>query len=257
MELEKLIELLRSRAQDPIPGSLRISVTGGQPRFYHMLPGENGKIVSHYLSRDQIDLVRRLAQQDYEKKLLSEAERLLWHVKEKEAAFDDHSLQSIYQKLHPIRRDLISPLVPSDEDYIEQWLKTPYQPGWFSEDAASFITDKEERVRSKSEKIIADNYYRQTIPYVYERPLNLKNSKGVITIRPDFTVLNIRTRQQFYHEHFGMIDHPEYADNMIKKLELYASNGIFPGEQLLVTMESSRHPISMTYLNQLIKKYLV
>ena len=55
------------------------------------------------------------------------------------------------------------------------------------------ITEKGEYVRSKSEKIIADTLTKNNINYVYELPLRLK---GYGTVKPDFTVLNKRTRHE-------------------------------------------------------------
>lgn len=51
-----------------------------------------------------------------------------------------------------------------------------------------------ERVRSKSEKILADYFYRRKIPYKYECPLTLK---GVGTVYPDFTFLSPKTKKKF------------------------------------------------------------
>ena len=60
----------------------------------------------------------------------------------------------------------------------------------------------------------------------------------------------------FFHEHFGMIDNSDYANQCLKKLELYAANGIFPGNNLLITMESSTRPLREHYLNLIIETYL-
>ena len=112
-------------------------------------------------------------------------------------------------------------------------------------------------MRSKSEKIIADYYDRRGIPYRYEYPLALKDGRRLITRHPDFTVLNPRTRQVFYHEHFGRMDDPGYVMKMLERLDLYQSNGLYPGEKLLMTFESSSRPLAMPQLEQMIKKYLI
>ena len=70
------------------------------------------------------------------------------------------------------------------------------------------ITAKGEYVSSKSEKIIADTLTKNNINYVYELPLRLK---GYGTVKPDFTVLNKRTRQEYVWEHFGMMDGNVYV----------------------------------------------
>ncbi len=45
------------------------------------------------------------------------------------------------------------------------------------------ITEKGERVRSKTEKMLADFFYRKEILYRYEKPLYLK---GYGIVYPDF-----------------------------------------------------------------------
>ena len=80
----------------------------------------------------------------------------------------------------------------SDEDYIEQWLSQSYERKTISEDLPIYITEKGERVRSKSEINIANTLFKMNVPYKYECPLELAN--GII-IHPDFTLLDIDSRQ--------------------------------------------------------------
>lgn len=55
------------------------------------------------------------------------------------------------------------------------------------------IRETDERVRSKSEVIIADILNQEGIPYRYECPLQLK---GWGKVYPDFTVLSERERPE-------------------------------------------------------------
>ena len=43
----------------------------------------------------------------------------------------------------------------------------------------------------------------------------------------------------------------------IYKLRLYEKNGIFIGDQLLLTMESSEQPLDMNHFELMIKHYLL
>ena len=52
------------------------------------------------------------------------------------------------------------------------------------DDMSNYITDAGERVRSKSELVIANLLYKNNIPYMYECPLKINNN----TVYPDFTV---------------------------------------------------------------------
>lgn len=118
----------------------------------------------------------------------------------------------------------------------------------------AIITEKGEAVRSKSEKIIADKLYMKEIPYVYEQPLYLKGYGYVVL---DFKILNVRTKKEYYLEHFGMMDDYEYAKNAIKKIECFQKNEIYPGEKLLITLEASDSPLNMIILEKMVNKYLL
>ena len=92
------------------------------------------------------------------------------------------------------------------------------------------------------------------IPYVYEQPLYLKGYGYVV---PDFKILNIRTRKEYYLEHFGMMDDSEYLRKVLRKIETFQKNNIFPGDNLLMTFETSDSPLNTRILEELVKKYLV
>ena len=74
--------------------------------------------------------------------------------------------------LHSERKKLITPIVPDEDTFVRQWEQDEYQPGYFSDEAPFIRSNRGERVRSKSEKIIADKYYKLGIPYKYEKPLD-------------------------------------------------------------------------------------
>ena len=115
------------------------------------------------------------------------------------------------------------------------------------------FTTNGERVRSKSEVLIADTLKRFGIPYRYEYPLRLKNG---ITVHPDFLCLNVRTRQEFYWEHFGMMTTPDYAQKAIHKLQQYSDNHLLPAIKLIITMETATSTLNLKYIEQQIKTYL-
>ena len=265
-ELEALISKLERRQENYIEGKLRVSSSGGYYKYYRRdtdspdAAPEDANATQKdeaYLGKEDRDIAQQLAQQEYEAKLLTIAKKLLRKASAKAAEYDDHILQDVFAKLPDARKALVTPLILTDDEYAEKWMNRNYEPGFFTDNAPLLYTEHGDRVRSKSEKIIADKYFHRGVPYLYEYPLNLKSGKQTITLYPDFTVLNKRTRRQYIHEHFGMIDRPDYADQMLKKLELYAANGIFPGESLLITMESSAHVFNEALLNQIIETYLV
>lgn len=90
-------------------------------------------------------------------------------------------------------------------------------------------------MRSKSEKIITDYFFRNKIPYKYEKPLMLN---GYSIVYPDFTLLSGKTNKEIYWEHQGRMDDPAYANVAINKIKTYEENGIFVGERLILTFET-------------------
>ena len=137
-------------------------------------------------------------------------------------------------------------------EYASQWQQKVYQGKVFTQSDPEIYTVKGERVRSKSEKIIADALEREGIPYRYEHPVCLP---GNLYLYPDFTVLNKRTRKEFFLEHFGMMDSPEYVENMIRKVEEFEKYGIFPGVKLLMTFETKNRPLNTAILTRIIQEF--
>lgn len=93
-----------------------------------------------------------------------------------------------------------------------------------------YKTRKGDRVRSKSEVIIANLLYDLGISYEYEKKLFYTKTKW---IEPDFTI-NINSKE-FYWEHLGMLGIESYDDRWLEKLNIYKK--YFPGT-LKTTFES-------------------
>ena len=141
----------------------------------------------------------------------------------------------------------------TESQFVESWGSVEYEGKGFRMDLPELYTAKGERVRSKSEVMIADLLNKEAIPYRYEYPLYLK---GFDLVYPDFTVLNVKKRKEIYWEHFGMMDDSEYVEKAMKKITVYAQNGIFPGINLIVTFETRKTPLNQKMAMLVIKEYL-
>ena len=167
--------------------------------------------------------------------------------------YETQKCEDIYEKLNPHRQKHVSPITLPDKAFVEQWEQVLYQPKGFKEDAPEYYTDKGERVRSKTEILIANALKKHNIPYRYEAPLYL-NEFG--TIHPDFTVLNVPLRKELYWEHMGMMDNSDYAQDAVRRIEMYEKNDIFPGDRLVLTYETSRYPMNSRMIEKMIFHYL-
>ena len=163
-------------------------------------------------------------------------------------------IDSELPKLHTQRQLLVTPVEPIWEKELVRWYDSEYHGKEFYEGTAEIVTEKGERVRSKSEKILADYFYRNNILYQDERPLYLK---GYGTVYPDFTFLSKKTRKEIYWEHEGMMDKPEYAKSAVKKIESYQRNGIHLGERLILTFETELTVLNSQIVEELVERYLV
>lgn len=232
-------------------GSLRINNKAGRMQYYYRTDPKDFNGV--YLKKNEIDLVRKLAQKDYDKQVYSAAIQELEAIEKYSKKFPERAIEEIYEEVRKERKSFISPIEVPIEEYVRTWQSRLYEGKGFEEDAPEIYTAKGERVRSKSEMMIADMLEREGIPYRYECPLILK---GWGAIYPDFTLLHKETRKEIYWEHLGMMDNPEYVENAVKKITLYEQNGIYPGERLLITYETKKTPLHRKTVYRMIERFL-
>ncbi|MBY0584630.1 hypothetical protein K5I04_04120 [Murdochiella sp. Marseille-P8839] len=163
------------------------------------------------------------------------------------------TIDGVYQNLHPLRQALVVPVQETAEQQFAAWKVKPYQGLTFREgDPDGILTNNNERVRSKSEKILADLFLAQGIFYKYECPLFLRDEK---IFYPDFTFYHPRRKQEIYWEHFGRMDLPEYALRSASKIRTYERNGIFLGDRLIATFEGDSLILDSRSVQDLIDHY--
>ena len=249
--LDEIIIKAEKSLENASDGILRISRSGNTTQYYKREDEKdrNGK----YIKKRDMCLVYELAQKEYDRNILLAAKEQREKIEKFLEQYMPNRLMNIYDSMSKERQLLTSPYVLSEEQYASIWENKIYIGKEFGVDVPEIYTEKGERVRSKSEKILADKFKLMNIPYLYECPLYLN---GYGTVYPDFTLLNRRTRQEYYFEHFGRMDDAKYAEKVVKKIESYEKNGIYPGEKLLMTFETSKHPLNMRLVEQMIENFL-
>ena len=170
-------------------------------------------------------------------------------IRKLQTYLENNSFDKIYDKLGKAKQQVITPIEIPEKQLITNWLSEKYEGKPFGENDREIYTERGERVRSKSEKIIADKLYHENILYHYEYPLQIP---GWGIIYPDFTILDVPNRRKIIYEHFGMMDDPEYAANANSKLNKYAAAGYNIGVNLYITMETSENPFDSRTLNGLL-----
>ena len=256
-----LLRLMKEKKKSLVKapeGSLIVTDARGKARFYWVMPGERG--IGTYLGKKDLGKVRELAQKSYDQKVLRVAEQELkaWNMLAK--FFPSMTVEEVYRTLSPVRQKFVTPVIPTDEEFQEQWEAVTYEPGRFMDGAAVFMTDRGERVRSKSEQLIANLLYRLGIPYRYEYPLEVMVNGSKRIWRPDFTILDVRNRRELYLEHFGLLDdlsdRDNYARIAFRKMKVYEENGHFDGGDMIFSFETSKAPLDITSVERKVRRAL-
>ena len=255
LERREYLEKLLSTHKDNIiniPGTLRITHKKGVPYYYH----REGKTDRYgkYINKKNLQLAKNLAQKDYD-------QRMICTITDELAAIDtfirlnpDIPPEDVYPSLSPDRKNLVESIIDTDDMFAEKWISDSYQGKPVAEDVPFLLTDRGERVRSKSEVIIANLLAKEGILYKYECPLTLRR---IGTIYPDFTVLDKYNRKEMYWEHQGMMDNPEYVEKAIRKTRNYMYSGIYPGERLIITSETKNQPLNTWEVKTIIEHYFI
>ena len=229
-------------------GRLRIAVKSSGPQFYQTLDGRE-----EYIRKEQRDLAKKLAQRSYTEKVLRRSMSELAKMEELESIYRADSAAEIWKELSPIRKELTVPFSTPDDEYVKRWSEVEYLGMEIEENETTFLTEKGENVRSKSEKIIADMLSIRGVPYRYEYPILIKGRY----VYPDFYALNARTRKEYIWEHFGMMDNPEYVRGFTRKVKSYERNGYYIGSNFICTFETSNDPLDTEVVEEMIKRFLL
>lgn len=252
---EKRLAQLKNKKEEELrtapDGTLRICCNGDRIQYYQRTDPKDTN--GSYLREEDYDRARRLAQKDYDQKILQAVEKEQKVIQRFLRDYPDKNVEQVYESLHRERQKLVEPILEPEEKYIQRWEAVQYEGKGFEKNVPEFYTEKGERVRSKSELIIADLLYKEGVPYRYEYPLYLN---GLGRIYPDFTVLNTKERKELHWEHLGMMDDAEYAENALRRIAVYEKNGIFPGENLILTHETRKNPLDQKIIKMMIANYL-
>ena len=136
--------------------------------------------------------IQMLALKEYREKLNPLLEKAIGHLKVAQKSLE--RLSEVYEQMHEGKQVLFEPDIIPLSKKIQDFNNVTYEGLPFAEsDKSDYHTYRGERVRSKSEKIIADELDRHGIPYHYEMPLLLRVDGQMKEFHPDFTIMNVTT----------------------------------------------------------------
>ena len=230
---------------------LRISKCGNTVQYYiNSQDISKERKCGKYLRKKEYVIAEKIAQRDYDIQFLKVADANYKELEKLSGSLYE-KLGNVYNEQNEYRKELIKPFVLPDDKYVKKWLSEEYKGLDYNNDSIEIYSIKGERMRSKSEKIIADCLYYNNIPYKYEKPIKLDN----ITVYPDFTVLNVDQRREIIWEHFGMMDNEEYTKNAVRKIQSYEKAGYFMGDKVIYSFETKMTPIDTRLIEKTIDYY--
>lgn len=246
--LNKLKDIRSQLATLP-PGKLIVAKDRNHTKWY-VSDGKN----KQYLHKNKKDIAEKLAIKKY---LLTLQEDLELELRFTEKHLNNSEMQaSNAEKLlleNSEISDLLSTYFKPMSKKLDEWTKAPYEKSQKYPNDLKHKLNNKEIFRSKSEVMIAQTLKMNRIPYRYEEVIELDG----VDFAPDFTILHPRTGKLFYWEHCGMVDSPKYQRSTLSKLRHYMENGIIPGENLILTFETEKTPLSMEQVEFLVQFYFL
>lgn len=246
--LQELLHRKQKELENLPKGDIRV-VSHGSGYQYYLRTAENPKN-GKYIPQKHLKLVPGMLQREYLEKIIKAVNKELCILDKLITCYKSGCMEEVYEKLPIGKKQIITPVEETDKQFLDRWLGMSFEKKSFAENAPEFYTQKGERVRSKSELLIADLLDRLEIPYIYESPLQLYDGR---TVYPDFTLILVRKRRIIYWEHFGMLDDQEYLNHALSKIKGYEKTGFYIGENLILTGESSNQPFDVRMAEQLLR----
>ena len=292
-KLKKQQEILDKVLRNCPPGALMTEKNGKHYKFFQVFsPDEcspeayaagrkHRRKLKQYISSKDVVLIRSLAVKSFFRNCRKDNERemkaihsyLHWHREESGAA--ERLLKSdTFRKL--IKEGFAEfPSTPGTNEFncdfwefctsfpvysprilpdaIKKWQEAPYQQLDEYTERKNIKSISGLYVRSKTEAVIAGELYRHDIPFRYECALPVNTA----VYYPDFLLLDPETGSLIPWEHFGMMDNPAYCTRALTKIRNYIEAGYIPGQNLILTFETSERPLDFSLVTSIIEHYFI
>lgn len=252
-QMEQFVQ--QGQANHPHPNTkahINGSISNGRPQFFYR-ENQSGKIIKKYYHQEEMENVKKQLQQEYLLNLVDKLEQNIVQIDSFVSRYKKTRAWTYFETLSQPKQMVLTPLLLPDSVFAEKWQAEEYPHKCFSPDAPEHFTCKGERVRSKSEVIIADTMAVYDVAYKYEMPVQF----GDICLHPDFCCLNLRTRKEILWEHLGMMDDSDYVANFFHRLQEYEKHGYYLGQDLIITWETAEVPFNREKAEQVIQRFLI
>lgn len=209
-------------------------------RYYTKVTNYRGKKRSEYLGKETNLQVQLLQKKYYLRKAIQAMESNIPMMEKFLANYkpiDPNVLQRTFPRAY---QNL--PQSCFDEAGVfdlSRWGSEPYEKSTYKSENLLNSTKKGDKVRSKSEVIIANAVAARGLEYRYEEVTYINGYKKA----PDFKVIDPRTGAIIYWEHLGLITDMEYLRQALYRIADYIRDGIVPGVNLILTFDDGENHI--------------
>ena len=245
--ITKTIENIEKKLKTLPEGWINVRYQNGKAYYYHA----KYKSKDRFLAKGDEVLIRQLLQKYYLKKVLKAAKNELAALSKMLNIYPADLPEDLYEKLPEELRMGVEPVILGNEQDAREWMAEPFVGKPFKDDAPVYKTIKGERVRSKSEVMIADRMFFRGVPYKYECPIMIDGQ----VIHPDFSIKRMSDNKLIYHEHCGRMDDPEYVNDLVERVNLYNQAGIMQGDRLTFSFETADKPLDNRVIDRLIDEF--
>lgn len=249
LKLNKLAAKMKKSLRNSPAGRLRITGSKGKTQYCYCADKTDKR--GKYIPKSNYKLAKALAQRDYYLKALRDAAEEVAAVETLIELREHSKVEDRFGKLVKARQDIVTAVTLSDEEYARRWQAVEYKGKGFKEGDPEYYSLKNERMRSKSEVIIANILYELGIPYRYEYPLELPDRR---IIYPDFLILNVNTREEFYYEHFGRMGDAAYSANNVDRMNDMIMSGLIPGKNFICTFETETNQLNTLTIRKMLEE---
>lgn len=251
-ELNKACQTIEKRMEKYPEG--KIHIVSGHNKIQYYLRIDPKDKSGEYISKKDVERIRIYLRKKYDEEVLASITKEKSNLEHflKKTNSSNTSIQNLYSNYPEEIKKYMIPIDVSDADYAAKWSREPYQSKEIGRDVPTFITNKGEHVRSKSELMIANALERYGVPYKYECPFILSNGQ---IIHPDFTVLDVSHRKEIYWEHRGMMDDKDYAVKAVQRIKMLEKEGVLLGDNLIITEETKGLPLGTNEVERIVKRW--
>lgn len=248
--LTGLVEKVQSKLDQAVTGAIICETRGQGFRYIHSY-SRAGKRKRKILKDSDKKLMKELVEKYQNQQILRKLKRELDAAQAYKEKYESSSGRA---RQNPAGFSaLLNEFFPTSD--LEEWGSAPYRDSRdFYPEQLKYKTGKgDERVRSKSELLIAQALQAHGIQYHYEEMTEV----GYHTYRIDFTIRHPVTGEYIIWEHFGMMDNPKYARDTADKIRTYMINGYSPTTNLIMTFEDKDHPLQISVIEEIINRMLL